>query len=70
MSDYVGITGGIALKSNPFGEYNPILNVSGVIGTTLFSAGTDIDFDVLAREYNFSAGLSFNTDLLDASVNL
>ncbi|KAF3437784.1 hypothetical protein FNV43_RR20540 [Rhamnella rubrinervis] len=71
LRDYVGVTGGIGLKANPIGVYNPILNVSGVIGTALFSAGTDIGFDVLAREiYKFNAGLSFNTDLLIASVNL
>lgn len=71
MRDFVGITGGIGLKANLFGGYNPTLNFSGVLGSTLLAVGSDIGFDVLAREfYKLNASLSFNNDLLIASVDL
>lgn len=71
MRDFAGITGGIGLKTNSFGRFDPVVNFSGAVGTTLFSVGTNIGFDVATRAfYELNAGLSFNNAFLVASLNL
>ena len=71
MQDYFGVTGGIGLKADSIGVYNPVLNFSGVVGTSLFSLGTGIAFDLGTRAFDkFNTGLSFNNDLLISSLTL
>ncbi|XP_062116441.1 mitochondrial outer membrane protein porin of 36 kDa-like isoform X1 [Humulus lupulus] len=71
MKDYFGATGGIGLKTEPVGVFSPILNFSGVVGTSLFSFGTGFSFDLGTREFDkFDTGLSFANDLLASSLTL
>ncbi|KAF4403221.1 hypothetical protein G4B88_027992, partial [Cannabis sativa] len=71
MQDYFGVTGGIGLKTEPIGVFSPILNFSGVVGTSLFSFGTGFSFDLGTREFDkFDTGLSFTNDLLISSLTL
>ncbi|CAL5327152.1 unnamed protein product [Camellia sinensis] len=65
LHDYVGITAGAGLTTTP------LLNFSGVLGSGFFSIGTDISFDVGARQFaKYNAGLSFNTAILITSLTL
>lgn len=76
MQNYFGITSGVGVKAYQQGSfkgngYNPIVNFSGVIGSTLFSLGTDISFDISAKTFDqFTAGLSFNSPFLITSLTL
>ncbi|KAH7529147.1 hypothetical protein FEM48_Zijuj05G0153600 [Ziziphus jujuba var. spinosa] len=71
LRDFAAITGGIELKTNSFGGFDPVLNFSGAVGTTLFSVGTDVGFDIATRAFSeLNAGLSFNSAFLIASLNL
>ncbi|KAH9775774.1 mitochondrial outer membrane protein porin 1 [Citrus sinensis] len=76
LHDYAGFTAGIGLKA---GRHNHLQSVgldrivkfSVVAGNTVLSLGTDAAFDISTRTFsNYSAGLSFNTALFNASVNL
>ncbi|CAN4088149.1 unnamed protein product [Withania somnifera] len=65
MNNYFGVATGISLTKFP------LLSLSGITGIGSFSIGTDISFDTATRtlaEYN--AGLSFNTNILTASLTL
>ncbi|THG22583.1 hypothetical protein TEA_013592 [Camellia sinensis var. sinensis] len=65
LHDYVGISAGAGLTTTP------LLNFSGVLGSGFFSIGTDISFDVGARQFaKYNAGLSFNTAILITSLTL
>ncbi|XP_055826848.1 mitochondrial outer membrane protein porin of 36 kDa-like [Solanum dulcamara] len=65
MNNYFGVAAGISLTKSP------LLSLSGVTGIGFSSIGTDISFDTATKtlaEYN--AGLSFNADILTASLTL
>lgn len=65
MNNYFGVATGISLTRTP------LLSLSGVTGIGFFNIGTDISFDTATTtlsEYN--AGLSFDTDILTASLSL
>ncbi|WRX17639.1 Eukaryotic porin/Tom40 - like 5 [Theobroma cacao] len=71
LRDYVGFSAGVGLKANPATGFDPIANISGVIGSTLVSLGADLGFDITAGTLNkFSASLSLNTAFLIASLTL
>lgn len=65
LRDYFGYTAGISLTKSP------LISFSGVIGNGFFNTGADISIDaetdILAK---CDAGLSFNTDILTASLTL
>ncbi|KAJ8536444.1 hypothetical protein K7X08_034845 [Anisodus acutangulus] len=65
MNNYFRVTTGISLTKNP------LLTLSGVTGIGFFSIATDISFDTATKTLNeYNAGLSFNTDILTASLSL
>ncbi|CAK7322871.1 unnamed protein product [Dovyalis caffra] len=74
--NYFGIASGVGVKAYQQGSfkgnrYNPIVNFSGVIGSTLFSLGTDVTFDISTKTFDqFSAALSFNGPLLINTLTL
>ncbi|GLT26880.1 hypothetical protein SLA2020_019200 [Shorea laevis] len=71
LNDYVGIGAGVGIKANSSGELYPIVNFSGVIGSSLVSLGADLGFDIATGTLNkFNAGLSFNSAVLIASLTL
>ncbi|KAJ4826869.1 hypothetical protein Tsubulata_032448 [Turnera subulata] len=76
LQDYIGITSGVGVKALQQGTfngngYNPVVNFSGVIGSTFFSLGTDIAFNVSGKTFDeVSVGLSFNSDFLVTSLTL
>ncbi|CAN4086070.1 unnamed protein product [Withania somnifera] len=65
MNNYFGVATGITLTRNP------LLSLSGVTGIGFFSIGTDISFDTATKTLDeYGAGLSFNTNILTASLTL
>ncbi|KAK4350502.1 hypothetical protein RND71_029815 [Anisodus tanguticus] len=65
MNNYFGVTTGISLTKYP------LLTLSGVTRIGFFSIATDISFDTATKTLNeYNAGLSFNTDILTASLSL
>ncbi|KAJ0959986.1 hypothetical protein J5N97_000242 [Dioscorea zingiberensis] len=73
LNGLAGISGGIGLIQNDaLRRYEPIANLSGVIGRgALFSFGTDLAFDISTGQFNkFNAGLSLNSDFVNASLSL
>ncbi|XP_057996170.1 mitochondrial outer membrane protein porin of 36 kDa isoform X2 [Hevea brasiliensis] len=76
LRDYFGIAAGVGVQADEQGPfrgygYNPVVNLSGVAGNTLFSLGTDISFNVAKGTFDeFSAGLSFNSPFLISALNL
>ncbi|KAG2273903.1 hypothetical protein Bca4012_046179 [Brassica carinata] len=50
---------------------NPVVNFSGVIGTSVLALGTDVSFDTESSNFkHFNAGVSFTKDDLIASLTL
>ncbi|CAF1783844.1 unnamed protein product [Brassica oleracea] len=50
---------------------NPVVNFSGVIGTSVLALGTDVSFDTESGNFkHFNAGVSFTKDDLIASLTL
>ncbi|KAJ1386889.1 Porin, eukaryotic type [Sesbania bispinosa] len=65
LHDYAGISTSVGLTANP------IVNLSGVIGTNLLALGTDLSFDTKIGELTkFNAGLNFTKDDLVASLTV
>ena len=65
MHDYAGISTSIGLTANP------IVNFSGVIGTSALALGTDVSFDSKTGNFTkYNAGLSFSNVDLIAALNL
>jgi voltage-dependent anion channel protein 2 len=65
LHDYAGVTASMGLTTNP------VVNMSTVIGTKAFAAGTDVSFDTAKANFvKYNAGLSITTADLIASVNL
>uniref|UniRef100_M1CDK4 Voltage-dependent anion channel n=1 Tax=Solanum tuberosum TaxID=4113 RepID=M1CDK4_SOLTU len=65
MNNYFGVATGISL------EKSPLLSLSGVTGIGFFSIGTEISFDTATKTLaECSGGLSFDTDILSASLTL
>ncbi|XP_076925710.1 mitochondrial outer membrane protein porin of 34 kDa-like [Bidens hawaiensis] len=62
LHDYAGISTSIGLTANP------VVNFSGVLGTTSAAIGTDVSFDTKTRDFTkYNAGISFsNADLIAA----
>lgn len=62
LHDYAGISSSIGLTANP------IVNLSGVLGTNVASIGTDLSFDTKTGNFiKCNAGMSFsNADLIAA----
>ncbi|CAN6456070.1 unnamed protein product [Victoria cruziana] len=65
LHDHAGISTSIGLTANP------IVNFSGVLGSSTVALGTDVAFDIATGNFtNYNAGLSYsNADLL-ASLNI
>ncbi|KAJ4712168.1 Mitochondrial outer membrane protein porin [Melia azedarach] len=73
LSDYAGISASVGLKANHNRSIglDPTVKFSGVIGSSLFSLGTDVAIDVSTRTFkNYNTGLSFNAVFLNASLTL
>ncbi|KAI4343837.1 hypothetical protein L6164_011141 [Bauhinia variegata] len=71
LNDFTGITGCIGLIGNPLKGYDPVVNLSGLIGTRILSLGTNLAFNISTRTFNkLSAGLSFNSAFLAASLTM
>ncbi|XP_022738940.1 mitochondrial outer membrane protein porin of 36 kDa-like [Durio zibethinus] len=71
LRDYVGFNAGVGLKANPATGFEPIANISGVIGSNLVSLGADLGIDITTGTLNkFSTGLSLNSAFLIASLTL
>lgn len=50
---------------------SPVVNFSGVIGTSVLALGTDVSFDTESGNFkHFNAGVSFTKDDLIASLTL
>ncbi|XP_049395024.1 mitochondrial outer membrane protein porin of 36 kDa-like [Solanum stenotomum] len=65
MNNYFGVATGISL------EKSPLLSLSGVTGIGFFSIGTEISFDTATKTLaECGGGLSFDTDILSASLTL
>ncbi|KAK1298692.1 hypothetical protein QJS10_CPB14g01314 [Acorus calamus] len=65
LHDYAGITSSIGLTANP------VVNMSGVIGSNVLSVGTDVSFDTATGNFlKYNAGLSFTNADLIAALNL
>ncbi|XP_038978990.1 mitochondrial outer membrane protein porin 1-like [Phoenix dactylifera] len=62
LHDYAGVNAGIGLTANP------IVNLSGVVGTRGLSVGADVSFDTASGNFTkYNAGLSvINADLIAA----
>ena len=73
LNGLAGISGGIGLiRNDTLGRFDPIANFSNVIGRdALFSLGTDLAFDISTGTFiKLKAGLSLNSDFVDASLSL
>ncbi|XP_050224113.1 mitochondrial outer membrane protein porin of 36 kDa-like [Mercurialis annua] len=76
LNDYFGIAAGAGVRSYEDGVfrgegYYPVVNVSGVAGSTFFSLGTDVTFNVAEGSFEeFRVGMSFNSPFIHSSVNL
>lgn len=71
LNNYTGITGCIGLLGNLESGYDPVVNFSGLIGTSILSLGANVAFNMSTREIRkLNAGLSFNTAFLVASMSL
>nr|DAD34796.1 TPA_asm: hypothetical protein HUJ06_005436 [Nelumbo nucifera] len=65
LHDYAGISASIGLTANP------IVNFSGVVGTSAASVGTDLSFDTASGNFTkFNAGASLSNADLIASLTL
>ncbi|MBA0829353.1 hypothetical protein Goarm_013963, partial [Gossypium armourianum] len=65
LHEYAGISSSIGLTANP------IVNLSGVIGTNVLALGTDLSFDTKTGNFTkCNAGLSFSNVDLIASLTL
>ncbi|GMJ04206.1 ARABIDOPSIS THALIANA VOLTAGE DEPENDENT ANION CHANNEL 1, voltage dependent anion channel 1 [Hibiscus trionum] len=65
LHEYSGISSSIGLTANP------IVNLSGVIGTNVLALGTDLSFDTKTGNFTkCNAGLSFSNADLIASLTL
>lgn len=65
MHDYAGISTSMGLTQNP------TVNFSGVIGTNVLAAGTDVSFDTKSGNFTkINAGVNFTKDDLIASLTL
>ncbi|BAT76607.1 mitochondrial outer membrane protein porin 1-like [Vigna umbellata] len=69
LTNYTGITGCIGLEGNLERGYDPVLNLSGLVGTNILSLGANVALDIPTRTFsNLNAGLSLNTPFLVASL--
>ncbi|KAM7266909.1 hypothetical protein ACFE04_009075 [Oxalis oulophora] len=65
VHDYAGISTSVGLAPNP------IVNISGVIGSNFLALGADVSFDTKARNFTkCNTGLSFINEDLVASLTL
>ncbi|XP_050380875.1 mitochondrial outer membrane protein porin of 34 kDa-like [Argentina anserina] len=65
LHDYAGISTSVGLTANP------VVNISGVLGTNLLALGTDVSFDTKIGNFTkCNAGLNFSNADLVASLNL
>ncbi|RWW57581.1 hypothetical protein BHE74_00035598, partial [Ensete ventricosum] len=60
LHDYAGVTAAVGLTANP------IVNLSGVVGTNVYSVGADVSFDTATGNFiKCNGGLSvINADLI------
>ncbi|KAE8670776.1 hypothetical protein F3Y22_tig00112107pilonHSYRG00029 [Hibiscus syriacus] len=71
LREYVGFSAGLGMKANNQNRFDPVANISGVIGSTFFSLGADVGIDLTRRTLNqFSTGFSLNCAFLIASLTL
>ncbi|KAJ0971302.1 hypothetical protein J5N97_019261 [Dioscorea zingiberensis] len=65
LHDYTGVSAAVGLTSNP------VVNLSGVVGTNIFAAGVDVSFDTATGNFTkYNAGLSVTNDDLIVSMAL
>jgi voltage-dependent anion channel protein 2 len=65
LHDYAGISASVGLTANP------IVNLSGVIGTNVTALGSDLSYDSKTGEVTkFNAGVTVTKDDLVASLIL
>ncbi|TKY55121.1 Mitochondrial outer membrane protein porin 1 [Spatholobus suberectus] len=71
LTNYTGITGCIGLEGNLEKGYDPVVNLSGLVGTNIVSLGANVAFDIPTRTINkLNAGLGLNTPFLVASLTM
>ncbi|TKY73421.1 Mitochondrial outer membrane protein porin 1 [Spatholobus suberectus] len=74
FNKFSGFTGSIGLLGDPEKGYNPVANISGLIGTRILTLGANLAYDLSDRSYrtpnNLNAGLSLNSPYLVAAVTL
>lgn len=65
LHDYFGIGASVGLTANP------IINVSGTLGTNVIALGHDLTYDTKIGEFTkLNTGLNFTKDDLVASLTL
>ncbi|RDX61442.1 Mitochondrial outer membrane protein porin 1, partial [Mucuna pruriens] len=71
LSKFSGFSGSIGLLGDPEKGYNPVANISGLIGTRILTLGAHLAYDLAARTTNdLNAGLSLISPYLVASLTL
>lgn len=65
LHDYAGVNASIGLTANP------IVNLSGVVGSKAFAVGADVSFDTASGNFTkYNAGLSLTKEDLIAALTL
>ncbi|XP_020232032.1 mitochondrial outer membrane protein porin 1 isoform X1 [Cajanus cajan] len=71
LNRFSGFSGSIGLLGDPEKGYNPVANITGLIGTRILTLGANLDYDLSRRETsNMNAGLSLNSPYLVATMTL
>ncbi|XP_027339293.1 mitochondrial outer membrane protein porin of 36 kDa-like isoform X2 [Abrus precatorius] len=71
LNKYSGFSGSVGLLGDPEKGYNPVANISGLIGTRILTLGANLAYDLSTRAIsNLNAGLSLSSPYLVASLTL
>ncbi|CAL5198349.1 unnamed protein product [Lathyrus oleraceus] len=71
LNRFTGISGCIGLLGSEEGQYEPVLNFSGLLGTSILSLGANVAFHIPTRSITkLNAGFGFNSAFLEASLTL
>jgi voltage-dependent anion channel protein 2 len=71
LNKFTGITGRIGLLGNEGGQYDPVVNFSGLLGTRIVSLGANVALHIPTRSITkLNAGFGFNSAFLEASLTL
>lgn len=71
LNRFTGITGCIGLLGNQDGAYDPVVKLSGLLGTSILSLGANVALHIPTRSITkLTAGFGLNTAFLEASLTL